>query len=243
MTDHPTTPGKPGFHAARLSGSLNSPTSAASGRSGYTLVMLLFMVFLLTLGLLVAMPVWETQIRREMEDELIFRGRQYVEAIRVFQSQNPGEYPKSLELLFEENFLRRPFKDPMSDEGEWNVLLLPEGLPGAGGTARNRPVRLSGLQRNRRPDRPSEGRSVPESGESGGSGQSLQKLLVAPVSALESMDNPRIVGVVSSSTRSSIKIYYEQTSYDQWLFFLGFKPGNKMPEIEYYGSDEEKDRS
>ena len=44
---------------------------------------------------------------------------------------------------------------------------------------------------------------------------------------------------MSSSTRNSIKIYYEQETYDAWLFFFGFDP-EKMPEIVYYGQEEER---
>jgi len=209
------------------------PTAASPGRKGYTLVMVLFAVFLLAIGMLVAMPVWETQIRRDMEEELIFRGGQYVEAIRVFQTRNPGRYPESLKQLFEENFLRRPFKDPMTDEGEWNVILIPDDATGAGGGAR---TRRAAPRRTRRPGRMTEGGGG-GAGQQSPSGQSPDKVLVAPLSALESISNPRIIGVVSSSSRSSMRIFHDQTTYDHWLFFLGFKPG-KMPEIEFYNSDD-----
>ena len=50
----------------------------ADSNSGYTLIILLFALTVLTLGLMVAFPVWQTQIQREKEEELIFRGNQYV---------------------------------------------------------------------------------------------------------------------------------------------------------------------
>ncbi|MBM3303277.1 MAG: hypothetical protein FJY85_25445, partial [Deltaproteobacteria bacterium] len=52
---------------------------------GYVLLTLLLLLTVLSIGLMVAVPVWQTQIRREKEEELIFRGKQYVEAIRIFQ--------------------------------------------------------------------------------------------------------------------------------------------------------------
>jgi len=94
-----------------------------SAPRGYTLIILLFALTVLTLGLLVAVPVWETQIQREKEEELIFRGKQYIEAIRVFRLKRPGSFPGSLEELFEENCIRRLYKDPMTKSGEWNVIL------------------------------------------------------------------------------------------------------------------------
>jgi len=107
------------------------PPARLSGRPGYLMIMLLLVVSVLVLGLLVAVPVWETELRREAEEELIFRGRQYAEAVRVFQEKNPGRFPRSLKELVEERCLRRPFRDPMTPTGEWNVILNP-GAPGAG---------------------------------------------------------------------------------------------------------------
>lgn len=107
----------------------SNPASTASRNplpskpSGYTLIILLFALTVLTLGLMVAVPVWETQIQREKEEELIFRGRQYVEAIRIFRLKKPGTFPSSLEELFEENCLRKLYKDPMTKHGDWNIIL------------------------------------------------------------------------------------------------------------------------
>jgi hypothetical protein len=77
------------------------------------------------------------------------------------------------------------------------------------------------------------------SGVSSKKGSAAQKILVAPPSALSVIQNPQILGVVSSSTQTSIKIYIKQESYDKWLFFYGRDPDN-MPEIVYFG-EEDKD--
>lgn len=92
---------------------------------GTVLIILMMVVFILALGLMVAVPVLETELRREKEEELIFRGGQYVEAIRLFQAKNPGRFPASLKELFEKGFLRKPFPDPMVPSGEWDVVLAP----------------------------------------------------------------------------------------------------------------------
>jgi len=181
-------------------------------------------------GLIVAVPVYETQVQREKEAELIFRGKQYVEAIRIFQIKNPGAFPKSLDDLIrdrEKRCIRRLYRDPMTQDGKWNVILQQEGFGGAGsspfgpGSGRGLPLR---------PGVPPQQRTT-----AGGT----TKVMVAPVSALDSIDNPRIIGVVSSSTRKSIRIYNDQESYEKWLFFLGQDPKN-MPEIVYYGASEKK---
>ena len=190
--------------------------------SGYVLIMLLFVVTAMGIGLLVAVPVWQTQIRREKEEELIFRGKQYVEAVRIFQIKKPGTFPKTLEELVEEKCLRRPFKDPMNLDGDWNIILLPEG-GGPGGTLRRRPggtpVRMEEASRQDRGQV---------------QGFAAQSILVAPKSALSSIRNAQILGVVSSSTLKSFRIYNDQESYDKWLFFYGQDP-KQLPEIVYYG--------
>ncbi|HEX2251775.1 MAG TPA: hypothetical protein VHQ65_00740, partial [Thermoanaerobaculia bacterium] len=45
-------------------------------------------------------PAWSKMAQREKEEELIFRGLQYAEAIRVFQRKF-GRYPTRLEELIE----------------------------------------------------------------------------------------------------------------------------------------------
>lgn len=87
------------------------------------LILLLILIATLNIGLMVAVPVWQTQIQRENEDELIFRGRQYVEAIRLYQLKHPGQFPNSLEVLLKERCLRRAFRDPMTKDGQWDLIL------------------------------------------------------------------------------------------------------------------------
>lgn len=177
-------------------------------RKGYTLLILVFAVFVLGIGLLVAVPVWQTQIQREKEEELIFRGNQYVEAIRLFQRKNPGSFPRSLEELFEEKCLRKMYKDPMTEHGEWNIIVPYQ--------------RVS--------PRPKRGRS---SAESEGT---VQKILVVPPGASSSIENIQIIGVVSTSYERSFHIYLGQETYDRWLFFYGLDP-ERLPEIVIYGEE------
>ncbi len=191
---------------------------------GYTILLLMFAVFVMSIGLMIAVPVWQTQIQREKEEELIFRGKQYVEAIRLFQRKKPGAFPKDFEELVEEKCLRKLFEDPMSPDGKWNLVLMSQG-----------PV----SRRTRQPRRASRGtRTGGQTARTGGGGiGAVQRVLIAPQAALSAIDNPQIIGVVSASNQESIKIYYNQQSYDKWLFFYGQDPA-KMPEIIYYGQKE-----
>jgi type II secretory pathway pseudopilin PulG len=182
---------------------------------GYVLIMLLFLITAMAIGLMVAVPVWQTQIQREKEAELIFRGNQYLEAVRIFQLKKPGTFPRSLDDLIKEKCLRRLYKDPMNPDGDWNIILLPEVA--AGGSAKRAP-----------------GGSPSQRVQSRGGAFSVQRILIAPGSALSSIRNAQILGVVSSSSQKSFRIYNEEESYDRWLFFYGHDPNNP-PEILYYG--------
>jgi type II secretory pathway pseudopilin PulG len=187
-------------------------------KQGYMLIMLMVVVLVLSIGLMVAMPVWQSQIQREKEEELIFRGKQYMEAIRLYQLKNPGSFPKDFEELIKEKYLRRLFKDPMTKNGEWNIILATGGIA------------------------PSESEPAPGSEPGPGQGQGApQKVLIAPQSALSSIDNPMILGVVSSSKQKSFKIYFGKNTYDKWLFYYGQDP-NKTPQISYYGESEKKEK-
>ena len=194
---------------------------------GYTILLLMFMVFVMSIGLMIAVPVWQNQIQREKEEELIFRGNQYVEAIRLFQRKKPGAFPKNFEELIEERCLRKLFDDPMTPDGTWNLILLSQG-----------PTSQSA---RRQPRRPARGRAREQQATGRGTTSfSAQRVMIAPQAVLSSIDNPLIIGVVSASTQTSIKIYNNQQSYDKWLFYFGQDPA-KMPDIVYYGQ-EEKDQ-
>ena len=110
-------------------------------KKGYVIIMLMLAVFAISIGFLVAVPVWQTEVMREKEEELIFRGKQYVEAVRLYLLKNPGHFPSSLKELMDKKCLRKLFKDPMTESGEWNVIVNPgttgPGTPGpaAGGGA------------------------------------------------------------------------------------------------------------
>jgi type II secretory pathway pseudopilin PulG len=78
----------------------------------------------------VALPVWNMAIRREREAELVFRGEQYVHAITLFQRKYAGTFPPTLDVLLKERFLRRPYRDPMTND-DFQLLYAGRPTPGA----------------------------------------------------------------------------------------------------------------
>ena len=180
-------------------------------QAGTTMVLLLGIVAVLSVGLLAAVPVWETQVRREAEEELIFRGKQIVEAVRLYQKKNPGRFPPSLEELYKKRFLRRLYKDPMTRDGRWDIIVQNDARQSGPGAA----------------------------GASGGTAGAPAQLMIVPEASLAAIGTPRLIGVVSPSTRGSIRIYNDQQSYDQWFFYIGQDP-KKTPDVVYYDQRDKK---
>ncbi|NJL28601.1 MAG: hypothetical protein HC897_12285, partial [Thermoanaerobaculia bacterium] len=112
-------------------------------RRGFNLVLLTMIVTVLTVMIAAVLPVWSGVIARDKEAELIFRGLQYAEGIRVFQ-QRFGRLPVRLEELMEvrPRCIRQKWKNPMTEDGHWGLVVQtgpggtpnPGGQPGPGGT-------------------------------------------------------------------------------------------------------------
>jgi hypothetical protein len=64
--------------------------------------------------------------------------------------------------------------------------------------------------------------------------ETAAEVMIAPERVLPAIKNAQILGVVSSSTNKSVKIYNDQESHDKWLFYFGQDP-KKPPKIVYYG--------
>jgi hypothetical protein len=95
----------------------------------------MFAVLVLSLGFLIATPVWQTEVQRDKEEELIFRGGQYVEAVRLYVQKNPGRFPSSLKELLDKKCIRRLYRDPLGRGGEWNVVLNSSRVQAGGQSA------------------------------------------------------------------------------------------------------------
>ena len=75
------------------------------------------------------LPLWSTEIRRDKEEELIFRGLQYAEAIRVFQirfQRLPDQASKSC-VEVKPRCIRQLWKDPMTEDGKWGLIFQNQG--------------------------------------------------------------------------------------------------------------------
>jgi type II secretory pathway pseudopilin PulG len=144
------------------------------------------------------LPLVSAEMQRMREDELVFRGTQYAEGIRVFRRRF-GRYPNSLKEMIETKprTLRKAWKDPMTPDGEWAVIGLV--TPVAGVSAPGMPG--SSVATPTPTPAPT---AVPSPfGQSGGSGGGQ----VGPVT-----------GVYSKSTAKGFRTFQGRETYNEWKF-------------------------
>jgi type II secretory pathway pseudopilin PulG len=206
--------------------SLMSLRGQARCESGYAMAALLVSLAVMAVLMSVAMPVWRHEAQREKEAELVFRGLQYVRAVRLFQ-QKTGTLPTSVDMLVQGNYLRKKYKDPITnDEFDYvGPAGAPGGQPGVGQPGQpGRGAAAGGA--------PARGGQTPAGGPASGRG---------PTGATGSGSMPGgmipggMMGVRSKSKDESIRIYAGRNHYNEWVFtYIGQQqqpggPGRGQP--------------
>ena len=126
---------------------------------GFMMVALLVAMSIAAIWMAAALPSWRMQAQREKEDDLIFRGEQYARAINLYtRKMGPGNFPPSIDVLVQQRFLRKKFKDPMTEDGEFDLITAASaaGQSGPGGRGAQPPQGRGGAG-------PSTGLSAPPS--------------------------------------------------------------------------------
>lgn len=119
-------------NVTRQNGFLPRRRACSNGDSGYALLLVMFLLALVVLAGVAAAPNVFTQGRREKEEEMIWRGKQYERAIKLYYRKN-NRLPGSLDDLTTPNqlglrYLRRAYKDPMNqNDGSWRMIYLGPG--------------------------------------------------------------------------------------------------------------------
>jgi type II secretory pathway pseudopilin PulG len=176
-------------------------TRAGRSEAGFSLVAVSASIAIMMLMMGMAVPSWKYVMQNAREEELIFRGTQIVEAIERYQKKHGNAPPVSLEMLVKGKFLRKEYKDPMTEKGQWRFIrpgeavISPPGAGGGTGAGAGRP-----------------GRPTPRATPGGGLGSSS--------TARRGTFGP-FIGVASTSTDKSLRVFNGRTKYDQWLFMVG----------------------
>ncbi len=192
-------------------------TGRRRSEDGFNLVVLAVMFMVMNILLAKALPLWSTQIQREKEADLIFRGLQYAEAIRVFQTRF-NRAPVRLQELIE--------VEPRCIRQLWNNPLDPEAIGQPPAAIGWEPI-FEG-----QPDQPG------QPGQPGGRGQQgrdqrSQRSQRADGEADEPRSSRRrfgepeevkvgpILGVRSQVGDTAIKMFFDTDAVPEWKFTTG----------------------
>ena len=185
---------------------------AGQGNRGYAMAALLVGLSVMAVLMSALLPVWTTMAKREKEAELVFRGNQYARAIGLFQRKFANTPPPTIDVLVEQRFLRKKYKDPITNDDFQplyaNQALMPPG-PGAG----------AGQQQ---PGQQPRGTPAPPGG------QSLQPGFGATGATAAG----GIIGVTSKSKDTSLRVFNGRTKYNEWAFVhvqTSQRPGQPGP--------------
>ncbi|MCI0601662.1 type II secretion system GspH family protein [bacterium] len=182
---------------------------------GYTLAGVMVLIGIMSIMMAMSLPVWERIKQRENEEELIFRGKEYTEAIGRYHTKFHS-FPPDLETLYKMKFIRKLYKDPMTEKGEWKILhpdsLVETGEAGFINQPGSKKPGEEGKDREKKQEKREEGvipglRNPDKEGDSKETTQDGKEISIGPV-----------VGVVSQSKKESLRIYNGQSTYDKWLF-------------------------
>lgn len=192
----------------------NSKSAIRNLEGGFTLAGALVILAVLAIFMALSVPLWTRIKQRENEKELIFRGKEYMEAIGRYQAKF-GTYPNDLDTLLKLKMIRKLYKDPMTKSGKWKVL-HPDSLVQTGAAGQQNKIVTGGGQEEE--DQNDDEDKVEEDKDK--SDEEPEVETTGPV-----------VGVVSRSKKTSIMVYDSQTHYNQWKFVyaLAQQPQQQPP--------------
>ena len=155
---------------------------------GYAMAALIVGIAVMAVLMTAAMPVWRQLAQREKEEELVFRGEQYAHAIGMFQRRTANAFPPNLDVLVQQKFLRKKYKDPITDDD-----FVPLGNSQAAGRG---------------------GQQQPGQGGAAQAGRGTAQ----PGAATQAPAIGGIIGVTSKSNAQSIRLYKGRSHYNEWAF-------------------------
>jgi type II secretory pathway pseudopilin PulG len=228
---------------------------ASRGERGYAMLMVMFMATVMLVMATAVAVNFKTEAQRQREEELAWRGNQYVRGIKLYYQKN-GRFPKDLEdltkyVIDQPRFMRKIYKDPMNTaDGSWRFIYL-----GPGGTLINGVIHktlyaggvLGGPQPGQAPGTGAPGSQpagnlapggTTSSGASGGStqppgqpdpnqqGQGSGGTGSSPIGS-GTIFGGQLVGIASTVKQPSIRVFDGGITYFEWEFICDpTRPGN-----------------
>jgi len=182
-------------------------------------------------------------MQRDREEELIFRGRQYAQAILNFQKRQ-GRFPLNLKDLMttKPRSARRLYKEPMCDCPAWGLIRVGQPWPPpprssnpAGSAIQTPGVEIQPGNQQTRPGAPLPGTysSPPpggvSSGNDNGSGSGDTGGGLNPGGKPGETSNAPVIGVYSRVHKKGLRTFHGQQYYDQWGFIAGANNDPDLP--------------
>lgn len=130
--------------------------NARKGRSGFVLIGMVFLTFVVSLTLVALARMWEADAQRDKERELLWSGRQLGKALASYALATPeGEsaLPRSLDQLVLDTRVDPPLRhlrkvplDPMTGKPDWGTVRSPDGaITAVHSTSLRKPLAADGL--------------------------------------------------------------------------------------------------
>lgn len=145
--------------------SVSTSRRTNKNQGGYALILVVFFTALILVACMSIGLRVQTEGRREKEQEMIWRGKQYTRGIKLYYRKF-GRFPNSMDDLVKPKlgnlrFMRQAYKDPMNKEdGSWRLIYVgPAGQ--LIGSLKPQP---GGIQMPVAPGQPAAGAGVPAAG-------------------------------------------------------------------------------
>jgi type II secretory pathway pseudopilin PulG len=217
--------------AARRRAPLTRTRQRRASQHGYAMAALLVAMSVMAVLMTVAVPVWKTAMQREREAELVFRGEQYARAIALFQRKYANALPPTTDVLINEKFLRKKYKDPITG-GEFQLLSAASlqaatgvrggqqaGARGGTGSGSGTPGRATGGGTGSGTGSTfSSGSSSFGSGSGSSFGSGTGSTIGSGIARGIGGVPGGIMGVTSSSSEKSFRLYNGRGAYNEWTF-------------------------
>ena len=135
-----------------------APAPAPAPARGMLLLGLLIALALAGIALLGAVDLWSMTRQREREQQLLFVGDQYRQAIRRYWFAAPAGMPHllpaSLDALLEDDryptptrHLRRLYPDPITGSTEWGLVRAGDRIVGVHSPSEDKPIKQTGFEK------------------------------------------------------------------------------------------------
>lgn len=144
----------------RTSVNLVTCRKALGQEQGAILVFALVLLALMSLAASTVLLDTSLQQQRRNEEELLFVGEQYRQAIESYRRNGPAnvrQYPAKLEDLVADNrfaqprrHLRKLFRDPTNPKGEWELIKVGNAIVGVRSRSTEAPYRKAGFSDKQR---------------------------------------------------------------------------------------------